>query len=149
MENYSQENLRPSRRKSKDKKFTVSHFLIIWLIALFVLNFFLYFNKKKNEFKEKTKEIVTLEAEIMQLKQKKSSLEQEIYYLNTDKGIEDTARKKLGLVKKNEIAVIVLDEKNRKIENFEDLKKDDAKKSVNTKPKGIVDKILKFLHIIK
>lgn len=149
MENYSQENLRPSRKKMRDKKFTVSHVLIIWLIALFVLNFLLYFNKKKTEYEEKTKQIAALELEIMQLKQKKSTLEQEIYYLNTDKGIEDMARKKLGLVKKNEIAVIVLDEKNRKIENFDNTKKDEVKKTVDAKPKGIVDKILKFLHIIK
>lgn len=150
MEDYSHENLRPSRKKiNSGKKFTFSHILIIWLIVLFVFNFFLYFTKKKNEYKEKRKEIIALENNIAELKQKKTALEQEIYYLNTDKGIEEMARKKLGLVKKKEIAIVVLDEKNRKIESFDNIKKDDAPKAADNKPKGLIDKILKFLHIIK
>lgn len=150
MEEYPT-NLKPSRKgKNSNKKLTFSHILIIWLIALFVLNFFMYFNKKRNEYKEKLKQITALENEVRQLKQKKTNLEAEIYYLNTDKGIEEVARKKLGLVKKKEIAIIVLDEKNRKIENFNTNKKENENlSSINNKPKSFIDKILKFFHIIK
>lgn len=143
-------NLRPSHRRHKTgKNFNFAFILIIWLVLLLVLNFFLYFNKKRNEFKEKRKEIASLEKEITQLEEKKTRLEREIYYLNTDKGIEDIARKKLGLVKKNEIAVIILDEKNRKPQYNSADNKENKNKASNGKSKGFIDKILKFLHIIK
>ncbi|MFH1452414.1 MAG: septum formation initiator family protein [Armatimonadota bacterium] len=148
MEKYSSE-LKPSpRRRKKEKKFTFSYFVIIWLIALLVLNFILLKYKRKNDFKEKRQEIITLQNEINELEGKKKKLEQEIYYLNTDRGIEDMARKKLGLVKKDEIAIVVLDEKNRKV-NYEDSYKEEntQSSSIDNKPEGIIDKILKFLHI--
>lgn len=102
-------DLKPSRKSSKTKmRFSFSQLLILWLIFLLGINFFLYFNKRKAEYKSKKQQIVQLEQEIAKLKSKEIELSKESYNLKTREGIEKIARERLGLVKPDELPFVIV-----------------------------------------
>lgn len=86
-------------------------FLIFSLILFLGINFFIFYNKNKKEINLKKTEVLNLEKEIADLRRKNEILKREIYFLNTDQGIESAAREKLGLAKPKEIIFLLHNKK--------------------------------------
>lgn len=97
------------KKRSRQRSFGFAfQFVILWLIVLLGVNFFLFFNKKGVEYRQKKEEIVKLQDQIIKLQQEKASMFKKAFFLNTKEGIEKIAREKIGLVKPNELAFVIV-----------------------------------------
>lgn len=83
---------------------------LLLLIALGVVGYNFYFlcARKQQAYEAKLTEIDQLESEIAVLKQHNNLLTERVSYLGTDAGVEEVAREKLGLVRKDEVAFVVV-----------------------------------------
>lgn len=83
---------------------------LLLLIALGFVGYNFYFlcARRQASYESKLAEIDRLDSEIAVLKQKNKILSERVTYLGTDAGVEEVAREKLGLVRKDEIAFVVV-----------------------------------------
>ena len=83
---------------------------LLLLIALGIVGYNFYFlcARKQANYEAKLEETDRLESEIAVLKQQNKILSERVNYLKTDAGVEEVAREKLGLVRKDEVAFVVV-----------------------------------------
>lgn len=83
---------------------------LLLLVALGFVGYNFYFlcARKQAAYEAKLAENDRLESEIAVLKQQNKILSERVSYLGTDAGVEEVAREKLGLVRKDEVAFVVV-----------------------------------------
>ncbi len=83
---------------------------LLLLLALAVVGYNFYFlcARKQAAHEAKLTEIDRLESELAVLEQQNKILVERVAYLRTDDGVEEVAREKLGLVRKDEVAFVVV-----------------------------------------
>ncbi len=100
----------PNQQKDKRKKggFPFIH-IASCLFAVFILySFNLSYNKKTGEYREKLTQVQQVNSEIVVLEKENKHLKEQVTHLNTNEGVEEIAREKLGLIKPDEIAFVVV-----------------------------------------
>jgi cell division protein FtsL len=78
--------------------------LLFFSTTVFTTNY----NRKKAEHREKIVQVGQVQQEIGQLEEENKALKKEISFLKTNGGVEEVAREKLGLIKPQEIAFVVI-----------------------------------------
>ncbi len=83
---------------------------LLLLVALAAVGYNFYFlcARKQAAHEAKLTEIDRLESELAVLEQQNKILTERVAYLRTDAGVEEVAREKLGLVRKDEVAFVVV-----------------------------------------
>ncbi len=95
--------------EERNLNFIMAIFLLVLLVPILTKFFFAY-SEKKASYEAKLHQKRRLEAELKRLQDKNNSLKERKAFLNTPEGIEEVARRKLGMVKENEISFIVKEE---------------------------------------
>jgi cell division protein FtsL len=78
--------------------------LLFFSFTVFTTNY----NRKKAEYGEKVAQVAQVKQEIAQLEEGNKSLKKEVSFMKTNEGVEEVAREKLGLIKPQEIAFVVI-----------------------------------------
>lgn len=102
---------RPATRKaSKSCEAPLRRWWIVPAIVITVVGLFVwaYYPVARVQYRE-TRERARLQAELNVLKQRNARLQKEVDRLKTPEGVEDYARTQLGLVKRGENVVVVVD----------------------------------------
>ena len=107
-------------------KFLVYAVIAVILAFISVFVFVKNYALKMKEYKAKAAQLESMERDNQKLQLENVALKQQIVYLNTKNGVESVAREKLGLIKKSEVAFVVLKNPKSKITSSEvtDAKKD-------------------------
>ncbi len=81
-------------------------FLAFAVCSVFI--FYQNYTQKQLEYEKKEAQLQKIEAEITAVENENKQLRREIAHLNTKEGVEEIAREKLGLIKPQEIAFVVI-----------------------------------------
>jgi cell division protein FtsL len=145
------------KETKKKKKFPFIHILSC-LFAVFILySFNANYARKTVEYKEKQTQVQQVGSEITDLEKENRDLKQQVSHLNTNEGVEEIAREKLGLIKPDEIAFVVVSSPtpqspaaqaatrnpDSKMDKNQELKKEIRKESA--REEGWFKKILNFM----
>lgn len=112
--------MRDFKRKKGMHKFMESKlvlFLLGGIIILFAWNVFSFIGKMRDTARNKN----IAEKKVIELKQMKQELSDNIASLNTEKGQEESIRDKFGFAKEGEEVIVIVEEKDEhNIEEQED-----------------------------
>jgi len=84
---------------------------VVFFIAFAACSVFIFYHnytQKQMEYAKKDEQLKKLETEIAAVENENKQLRREIGHLNTKEGVEEIAREKLGLIKPQEIAFVVI-----------------------------------------
>jgi hypothetical protein len=72
-----------------------------------------------NKTQETSKNRKILEDKIIELEKSKEKLNSDIIKLKTEKGVEENIREKFGLAKEGEDMILIIDDKNQRVDEAE------------------------------
>jgi len=84
---------------------------IVFFMAFAACSIFIFYQnytQKEMEYAQKEAQLKKLETEMTAIENENKQLRKEIAHLNTKEGVEEIAREKLGLIKPQEIAFVVI-----------------------------------------
>jgi len=98
------------QQKDKKKKggFPLIHIMSCLFAVCILYSFNISYARKTVEYKEKLSQVQQVNNEITVLEKENRLLKQQVAHLNTNDGVEEIAREKLGLIKPDEIAFVVV-----------------------------------------
>lgn len=135
-----------NKKRSKRGYYTV---LIIFLFAVLTVHLLILLNRDAGQSENMDKKIAEVQVEIENIRNKNLKLRKQAELLKNGQYVEKIAREELGMVKKDEIALLEIKNKEGKSEEDEDLKNNQKQTgTIELFKKNMEDFFNKLFHTI-
>ena len=135
-----------SKKRSKKVYYAV---IILFLFAVLTIHLLFMLNRDVHEIEKMDKKIADIQVDIEHVRNKNLKLRKQAELLENGQYVEKIAREELGMVKKDEIALLEIKNKEEKNEEDEDMKNNQKQPgTIELFRKNMEDFFSKLFHTI-